>query len=104
MAQSSPGVAEVLARTGGFNPRVLRKRFFETFQWLLQVTRSVDGIRPGGDGHVATIRVRLLHAMVRKRILALAAARPGYFDVERWGVPINGSSPVSAPARQRRNS
>ena len=80
---------------------MLRRRFFETFQWLLQVTRDPAGLRPGGDGHVATVRVRLLHATVRRRILALAAARPGYFDVDRWGVPINGtfpspSAPVSA--------
>lgn len=59
-------------------------------------------VQPGGEGFAASVRVRLLHASVRRRILTLAAAakakaREGggeeeevcYFDVEAWGVPIN---------------
>lgn len=46
-------------------------------------------VQPGGEGFAASVRVRLLHASVRRRILALAEAREGYFDVEAWGVPIN---------------
>jgi len=46
-------------------------------------------MQPGGDGWASTIRVRLLHAAVRKRILKLAKAKPEYYSVEKFGVPIN---------------
>lgn len=61
----------------------------ETFQWLLQVTHSLSSIQPGGEGHESTIRIRLLHASVRQRILKLVQTRPEYFDVGKFGVPVN---------------
>lgn len=82
-------VVETLARTGGFDARVAKRRLLETFQHILQVTRSPDSLRPGGEGFASSVRVRLLHASVRRRILALARDRPEYFDVEAWGVPVN---------------
>ncbi|KAK3110300.1 hypothetical protein LTR53_015533, partial [Teratosphaeriaceae sp. CCFEE 6253] len=82
-------VVETLARTGGFSTKVARSRLFETTQHILQCTKSLESIQPGGDGFASTIRVRLLHAAVRNRILKLAASKPGYYDVEAWGVPIN---------------
>ena len=62
---------------------------YETTQYLLQVTRSLHSIQPGGDGFKASVRVRLLHAAVRCRILDLAAKDPTYFDVPGLGRPIN---------------
>lgn len=62
---------------------------YETMQHILQVTKSLDSIKPGGAGHASSIRVRLLHAAVRRRILKLSHERPRYFDVEKLGVPIN---------------
>lgn len=56
---------------------------------MLQVTKSLDSVKPGGEGHASAIRVRLLHAEVRTRILKLNGQRPGYFDVKEFGVPIN---------------
>lgn len=82
-------VVEVLVRTGGFSTKVARHRLFETTQLILQTTRSLESIKPGGDGHASCIRVRLLHAAVRQRIMKLAASRPSYYDVEKLGVPIN---------------
>ncbi|KAL9062863.1 MAG: hypothetical protein Q9157_008574 [Trypethelium eluteriae] len=82
-------VVETLARTGGFSPKVARRRLFETTQHILQCTRSLDSIKPGGEGFASSIRVRFLHAAVRQRILRLAAQRPDYYSVEKWGVPIN---------------
>lgn len=82
-------VAETLARTGGFGVCVARRRLLETFQHVLQVTRDLDSVRPGGDGFASSVRVRLLHAHVRRRILALAAGDGSYFDVGAWGVPVN---------------
>jgi hypothetical protein len=46
-------------------------------------------MKPGGAGHVSSVRVRLLHASVRSRILKLVKERPDYYDVEKWGVPVS---------------
>ncbi|KAK5045980.1 hypothetical protein LTR84_008766 [Exophiala bonariae] len=82
-------VVEVLARTGGFSVKVARHRLFETAQHILECTRSLESIRPGGAGFSSSIRVRLLHAAVRARIMKLAETRPEYYSVEKYGVPIN---------------
>lgn len=82
-------VVETLARTGGFGAQVAKRRLLETFQHVLQVTKSPDSVKAGGEGFASSVRVRLLHASVRRRILALARDKPGYFDVDEWGVPIN---------------
>jgi len=82
-------VVETLARTGGFSTKVANRRLFETTQHILQVTKSLSSMQPLGDGWASTIRVRLLHAAVRNRILKLEKDRPGYYDVAAYGVPIN---------------
>ncbi|TEA17426.1 Rubber oxygenase [Colletotrichum sidae] len=82
-------VVETLARTGGFGVKVTRRRLLETFQHILQVTRDLASVQPGGDGFASSIRVRLLHAAVRRRILALAAEKPSYYNVQEWGIPVN---------------
>lgn len=61
----------------------------ETTQHILQCTKSLESIQPGGAGHASSIRVRLLHAAVRQRIMKLARQRPEYYDVNAWGIPIN---------------
>jgi hypothetical protein len=80
---------ETLARTGGFSVKKNRHRLFETSQFVLQVTKSLEAISPGGEGHAASVRVRLLHAAVRDRIMTMAKQRPDYYHAEEWGVPIN---------------
>jgi hypothetical protein len=82
-------VVETLARTGGFSTKVARRRLYETTQHILQCTRSLESIKPGGEGWASTIRVRLLHAAVRGRITKLAKERPEYYNIEEWGIPIN---------------
>lgn len=82
-------VVETLARTGGFSTKVARRRLYETTQHILQCTKSLESIQPGGDGWASTIRVRLLHAAVRARIMGLQKSRPEYYNIEEWGIPIN---------------
>jgi hypothetical protein len=82
-------VVETLGRTGGFGLKVVRRRLLETYHYILDVTRDVDSIKPGGEGFASSIRVRFLHASVRRRILNLAKEQKSYFDVEEHGVPIN---------------
>ena len=42
------------------------------------------------------MRVRLLHASVRKRILKLVETRPQYYDVKKYGIPINDLDCIQA--------
>lgn len=88
-------VVEVLSRTGGFSVKVARHRMYETTQHILQVTNSLDSIKPGGPGHSSSVRVRLLHAAVRRRIMKLAKERPEYYNVERLGIPINNLDSIA---------
>ncbi len=46
-------------------------------------------MKPGGEGHLASVRVRLLHSAVRRKIMSLAEQDPSYYDSERYGLPIN---------------
>lgn len=82
-------VVEVLNRTGGFSVKVARHRTFETIQHILQVTFSLDAIKAGGAGFASSIRVRLLHAAVRRRTMNLFSSRPSYYSVSENGIPIN---------------
>jgi hypothetical protein len=86
---SSSRVTEVLARTGGFDIKVVWRRLLETTQYILECTNDLISIKPGGAGFASCIRVRLLHATVRQRILELASTRPSYYSVEMYGVPVN---------------
>jgi ribosomal protein S28E/S33 len=89
---ASASVVEVLLRTGGFSTRSLRRRLLETFQLVLEVTHSLDFIKPGGKGHETTVRVRLLHSMVQQRMLRVAEVKgPSYYDTSIHGVPMNFS-------------
>lgn len=87
--QGANRIVETLARTGGFSVKVARHRLFETTQFILQCTSSLESIRPGGAGHTSAVRVRFLHAAVRRRIMKLAEQRPEYYDTDRFGIPIN---------------
>ncbi|KAJ4320058.1 hypothetical protein N0V84_006043 [Fusarium piperis] len=82
-------VVETLSRTGGFGVRVTRRRLLETLQHFMEVVEDIDAVKPGGKGYVSSVRVRLLHAAVRRRLMQLEHERPGYFDMDKWGVPIN---------------
>ncbi|KAI0401142.1 hypothetical protein F4802DRAFT_619083 [Xylaria palmicola] len=85
----SARATQTLDRTGGFDVKVVRRRILETTQHHFSVHRDLKSIQPGGDGFVNSVRVRLLHTAVRRRIMQMASERPGYYDVARHGVPIN---------------
>ncbi|KXJ87039.1 hypothetical protein Micbo1qcDRAFT_218244 [Microdochium bolleyi] len=82
-------IVETLDRTGGFSASVVRRRLLETTQHTLDVHKDLQSLQPGGQGWESSVRVRLLHTAVRRRIMALAAQDPAYFDLERFGIPIN---------------
>ena len=96
---ASTSVVEVLLRTGGFSTRALRRRLLETFQLVLEVTHSLPFVKPGGKGHETTVRVRLLHSMVRQRMLRVAEIKGAeYFDTAVFGVPLNTLDSIHAIA------
>ncbi|BFZ58397.1 hypothetical protein PYCC9005_005459 [Savitreella phatthalungensis] len=98
-------ISEVLVRTGSFGVRSARRRLLQTTQWELDVLESLESLLPpgvtytdrggvarvseGGEGWKSSVRVRVLHAQVRARMLARCEKDPSYYDVEENGVPIN---------------
>ncbi|KAJ8123420.1 hypothetical protein ONZ43_g628 [Nemania bipapillata] len=85
----SARTVETLDRTGGFDVKVVRRRLLETTQHTLNVHRDLKSIQPGGDGFVDSVRVRLLHAAVRRRLMQMASQQPEYYSMDKCGVPIN---------------
>lgn len=65
------------------------RRLLETTQHTLDVHRDLKSLQPGGDGWESSVRVRLLHSSVRRRIMTLAREKPDYYDQEADGIPIN---------------
>lgn len=82
-------VVETLSRTGGFGAKVVRRRLLETLQYILQVNSSAEGMKPGGEGQISCVRVRLLHSSVRAKILDLIQQKPEYYDIDKYGTPVN---------------
>lgn len=79
--QSGAGV-KPLTFTGELNYRS-RRRMQETGRWFLAAT-SPGALRRHSVGFRETLRVRIMHAGVRKRIL-----QSGEWNHQDWGVPIN---------------
>lgn len=76
------GFNKTLVRTGALE-KGSNKRFAETMQWAMDVI-SENGMDLGGVGYRSTLRVRLIHAMVRRHVAAL----PDWRGAD-WGLPIN---------------
>ena len=72
-----------LAATGRLE-HMAPRRLAETSRWVVAVT-APGGMHPGADGWRASVRVRLLHALIRRHLLA-----SGEWDAE-WGVPISAA-------------
>ncbi|WP_372789916.1 oxygenase MpaB family protein [Paraconexibacter sp.] len=73
-----------LAATGRLE-RMASRRMGETARWVVDVT-TPGGMHPGAAGVASSVRVRLVHALVRDHLL-----RSGDWDVEEWGVPISAT-------------
>jgi hypothetical protein len=78
---SSPAIARLLVGTGRLVSQVAH-RARETGTWYLN-TMLPGGLTLGAPGYLATLQVRLLHAV--RRVTTLKRG----WDVEAWGVPIN---------------
>lgn len=74
--------ARPLLMTGRLE-RMAPRRLSETADWVITATRP-GALRPGRPGVRASIRIRIVHALVRRRILA-----SGRWDEANWGVPLS---------------
>jgi hypothetical protein len=79
--RSGAGV-KPLAFTGRLVNMAYRRQQ-ETARWLLAAT-SPGGMRRDAPGFRETVRVRVIHASVRRRLLASSD-----WQADAWGVPIN---------------
>jgi ER-bound oxygenase mpaB/B'/Rubber oxygenase, catalytic domain len=80
----SSAAAKPLVFTGELMNRAYR-RTQETGRWILAAT-SPGGMRRLAPGFAETVRVRLMHAAVRRRLLQSDKWQP-----TEWGVPINNT-------------
>ena len=76
---------KTLVATGDLEAMAPR-RLAETLNWVVDVT-APDALQRFGRGFTSTLRVRLMHAMVR----AGMARRPDW-DFEDWDHPVNQST------------
>jgi hypothetical protein len=79
----SADLVRPLAATGRLE-RMAPRRLAETSRWAVAVT-SPGGMHPGAEGWKASIRVRLVHALVRRHL-----CESGEWD-QAWGVPISAA-------------
>src|SRR4051812_13818899 len=79
----SADLVRPLAATGRLERRAAR-RLAETSRWVAAVT-APGGMHPGAEGWQASTRVRLVHALVRRHLLASGEWDPA------WGVPISAA-------------
>ena len=70
-------------------PMVLMRRLFETGRLLIDCCAEQGALRPGREGWRSAVRVRALHARVRRRLLLRGASGGEAWDCARDGVPIN---------------
>jgi hypothetical protein len=79
----SADLVRPLAATGRLERRAPR-RLAETSRWAVAVT-TPGGMHPGAEGWRAAIRVRLVHALVRRHLLESGEWDPA------WGTPISAA-------------
>jgi hypothetical protein len=82
----SASLARPLARTGRLT-QMAPRRLAETARWTLAATRP-GAMRPGGEGLHATLRLRLVHALIRAHLRS-------DWDEANWGVPISVGDTVA---------
>lgn len=76
-------VVKPLVLTGAYAGGSTKSRFMETASFWVDVSEP-GGLRPGGTGWATSMRVRVMHVFVRRRLLAHPEWR-----LDDWGVPIS---------------
>lgn len=76
------GINQTLVMTGALH-KGAQRRVAETTAWWLACTED-GGMAPGAEGFTMTLRVRLMHAMVRHQL-----CRNPQWDADELGLPVN---------------
>lgn len=76
------GINQTLIMTGALE-RGATRRVAETTKWWMDCI-TPGGLKPDAEGFKTTVRVRLIHAMVRQQLLDNAD-----WDTSEWGLPVN---------------
>lgn len=79
----SSAAIKPLLFTGRLDAGTARRRLAETGRFITD-TIQVDGLRRDQKGFKSTVKVRIIHAFVRRMI-----SRSGRWDAAAWGLPIN---------------
>ena len=82
LGYASPGGNKPLVFSGRLKQQA-KRRLDETARFVQAVSRP-GGMRPFADGWQITLKVRLIHAQVRRMIL-----KTGRWSSEAWGLPVN---------------
>lgn len=80
---SNNSVVKPLILTGAYAGGSTKSRFMETAAFWVDVSEP-GGLEPAGEGWKTTMRVRIMHVFVRRRLLA----HPEW-KLDAWGVPIS---------------
>lgn len=86
---SNSDISKPLAFTGALNGNSSFDRVSETTSFWLDVTEP-GGIDVGAKGYQSAVRVRVMHALVRQRLL-----KHEDWQSEEWGLPINSADAVA---------
>jgi hypothetical protein len=81
-------VAKPLILSGAYTDERTKHRFLETASFWIDVSEP-GGLEPGAPGREATMRVRIMHVFVRRRLM-----KHPEWDLEAWGVPISQADAV----------
>ncbi|MFW0784480.1 oxygenase MpaB family protein [Gordonia sp. CPCC 206044] len=81
------GFVRPLAATGRLGDGTL-ERVQNTARWVAEAT-TPGAMAPRQPGWVATIRIRLLHALIRDHLRTDRSGTGQVWDDEAWGIPIN---------------
>lgn len=82
LGYASPGGNKPLVFSGRLKQQA-KRRLDETARFVQAVSRP-GGMRPFAEGWQITLKVRLIHAQVRRMIL-----KTGRWSSEAWGLPVN---------------
>lgn len=82
LGYASPGGNKPLVFSGRLKEQATR-RLNETARFVQAVSRT-GGMRPFGEGWQITLKVRLIHAQVRRMLL-----KSGRWNEAAWGAPVN---------------
>ncbi len=86
---ANPNISKPLSFTGALKGNRTFNRINETTQFWLNVTEK-GGLNIGSKGYQTAVHVRLMHAMIRRRLVEHKK-----WDIEAWGLPINSADSLA---------